>query len=48
VPSKSLVRYKFLEIITKLAIKRYFEMGDAFSEVEAIDIFASKNLHPCK
>ena len=44
VPQKALVRYKFIEIIMKLAIKRYYECGEVSTELEAIDIFNSKNL----
>jgi hypothetical protein len=41
-----LVRYKFLEIIVKLAIKRYYELGEATSELDAVDMFCDKNIFP--
>lgn len=48
VPTKALVRYKYLEIIVKMSIKRYFETGDTSSELDAVDMFCERNLFPLK
>eukprot|EP00347_Sterkiella_histriomuscorum_P017331 403349792 len=48
IPEKALVRFQFLEILMKAAIKRYFESGDVESELEAIDILESSHLRPIK
>lgn len=42
IPANALCRFKFLEIIMRMAIKRYYETGEAQSELEAIDIMKSK------
>jgi hypothetical protein len=46
VPSKALVRYKFMEIVMKMGIKRYFETGDSKTELDAVDMFNHRNLNP--
>ena len=48
IPEKALVRFQFLEILMKAAIKRYFESGDVESELEAIDILEKAHLRPIK
>ena len=37
IPEKGLVRFQFVEILMKAAIKRFFESGDVETELEAMD-----------
>lgn len=36
IPANSLVRYQFVEIILRLAFKRYFDSGEEFTEADAL------------
>lgn len=43
---KSLVRHEFLEILLRIAVKKYFESEKVNSETAAIAKFTSENLEP--
>lgn len=45
-PGVALIRYQFLEILTRLAIKRYEETKIASTKAEAIKMMYEKNLFP--
>lgn len=46
IPQNGLVRFQFVEILMKAAIKRYFESGDVECELDAIEMMAKSNLYP--
>jgi hypothetical protein len=43
---KALVRHEFLEIVLRIAVKKYFESEKVYSETAAIAKFAQENLEP--
>lgn len=45
-PGVALIRYQFLEILTRLALKRYEDTKQASSKAEAILMMYEKNLYP--
>ena len=46
IPANSLVRFQFMEILIRLAIKRYYESGDVPSEAEAVRQLITNNIQP--
>ena len=46
IPEKALVRFQFLEILVKAAIKKYFESGDVSDEVLAVQLLYDDYLIP--
>lgn len=45
-PEKALVRFEFLEILLRSALKKYCESGELESEVEALGAFWDDYLEP--
>ena len=45
-PGVALIRYQFLEILTRLALKRYDETGISSTKAEAVKLMYEKNLYP--
>lgn len=45
-PGIALIRHQFLEILLRLAIKRYYDSGEANSNAEAIRMLFEYNLRP--
>lgn len=45
-PGVALIRYQFLEILTRLALKRYEDTNIASSKAEAVKLMYERNLYP--
>jgi hypothetical protein len=46
IPANALIRFQFLEIFLRMALKKYFESGDALTEWQAVEMMIENNLKP--
>lgn len=46
--AKGIIRYEFLEVMIRAALKKYCEFGNVKSEAEAINLFWEQYLLPYK
>ena len=44
IPANALIRFQFVEILLRMALKKYFESGEAQSEAQAVEMMVSANL----
>lgn len=46
IPANALIRFQFVEILLRIALKRYFEGGEAETEAAAFQMLIDRNLKP--
>ena len=48
IPANALVRFQFVEMILRIALRRYYESQEAPTEAEALQMLIERNLIPAK
>ena len=46
IPANALIRFQFVEILLRIALKRYFESGEAHTEADAVNMLIDANIKP--
>ncbi len=46
IPANALIRFQFLEIFLRMALKKYFESSEALTEWQAVEMMIENNLKP--
>jgi len=46
IPANALVRFQFVEIILRLAIKKCYETGEVENELDAVELFYERHIEP--
>ena len=46
IPANGLIRFQFVEILVRIAMRRYGESGEAINEADAVRMLVDENLKP--
>ncbi len=46
IPANALIRFQFVEILLRMALKKYFESGEALNEAQSVELMIENNLRP--
>lgn len=46
IPANALIRCQFVEILLRMALKKYFESGEALNEAQSVELMIDNNLRP--